>query len=717
MKKFTFLALAVPMSTAAHLLAQTPVTQMHEVVVTASPLGRSAFDLAQPVSSLSGDQLQHKIAPTLGETLNGEPGVASSGFTGGASRPIIRGLADNRVTVLNNGTDVLDVSNLSPDHAPSVDSLISQSVEIVRGAATILYGSSAIGGVVNVIDNRIPTEAPPNRFKGEVDGRYNSNDDERSGAGSLDLALTQHWVLHVDGSILKTDDISISGHALDGRIRRGLSPEQRARGNEFGGDPHGFVPNTRVFTRDFGVGTSYVWDKGYVGVSFNQFLSVYGVPDDPESDDPIAPPDRVRIDMTKRQYSLRASLADPLPWLISGNFKATYIDYKHLEIDGETVGSIFKTNGVDSRLELVHQPLGKMEGSIGAQTLYRNLSVGGEESFLQPTHTLQVAGFVFEEVNLAPVRLQIGGRGEYVAVDIDSNDPALTSLKSGEGTHRDFVPLSAAAGAIYDFAQDVNAAFTARYSERAPTAEELFARGSHDATFQFLIGDPNLPKERVLGLDLSVRKQSGVVTGSVSGFYNHFFDFIDFTPTGEFEDGLRVFDYADKRADFYGGEALVDFHLLPREITIPAQHDGKSVKDIVAPGGDVTAPNPNDFYFELKSDYVHAQNATDDQPLPRIPPWRWTAALAYQSPKIGARAEVVRVDGQGRTAEFESSTPGYTFLNADLSYNFAAGPITYNAYIRGTNLTNAEGREHTSFLKEVLPLPGRSIVVGIRATF
>lgn len=700
--------------------APAAATRLQEVVVTADPLGRSAFDLAQPVGSLSGDQLKQRTAPTLGETLNGELGVVSSGFTAGASRPIIRGLADNRVTVLNNGTDVIDVSNLSPDHAPSVDPLISQQVEVVRGAATILYGSSAIGGVVNILDDRIPTELPANGFKGELDSRYDSNDHERSGAGSIDLALGQHWVLHLDGSMTKTDDISIPGHALDGRIRGELSPEQEDRGNVFGGDPDGFVPNTRVFTRDFGVGLSYLWAKGYLGASFNQFLSVYGVPDDPEVDDPVTRPDRTTLDITKRQYSLRGSITDPFPGIASANLKATYVDYRHLELDGAAIGSIFKTNGVDSRLELVHDPIGLFEGSVGAQVLYRNLSVGGDESFLQPTHTLQAAGFVFEEVKLAPVpvRLQVGGRVEYVGVKIDSDDPALTSLEPGEATHHDFLPVSAAAGAIYDFAKDVNAALTVRYSERAPTAEELFARGSHDATFQSLVGDPSLSTEKVLGVDLSLRKEAGVVTGSVSVFYNHFFNFIDFTPTGAFIDDLRVFDYAPKRADFDGGEALLDFHLLPREITIPASvSDGKTVKDLVAPGGGTTAPNPNDFYFELKSDYVHAEDATDDEPLPRIPPWRWTAALDYESPRIGARVEVVRVDGQGRTAEFEPSTPAYTLLNASTSYTFTCGPVTYNAYVRGDNLLNAEAREHTSFLNEVLPLPGRSIVVGVRATF
>ncbi len=242
--------------------AATPATQLPEVVVTASPLGQTAYDLAQPVSVLTDKQLKLKLAPTLGDTLQGEPGVAASGFTEGASRPIIRGLSENRVRVLNNGTEVFDVSNLSPDHAPSVDSAIAQSVEVVRGPATILYGSGAIGGLVNVVDNRIATETPAHRFSGELDARFGSVNLERSGALSLNIGLTDHLVLHLDGSMLRTDDVAIPGYALVDRIRGELTSEQRARGSAFGGDPHGFVPNTKIFTRDFGIGLSWVGERG-----------------------------------------------------------------------------------------------------------------------------------------------------------------------------------------------------------------------------------------------------------------------------------------------------------------------------------------------------------------------------------------------------------------------------------------------------------------------
>ncbi len=204
------------------------MVQLEQVVVTASPLGLSTFDLAQPVSVLSGKQLQLKLAPTLGETLNGEPGIVGSNFAPGASRPIIRGLADNRVLVLNNGTDIFDVSNLSPDHTPSVQPLLAQRIEVVRGAATILYGSSAIGGVVNVLDNRIPTEVPLEAIKGEIASRFESIDLERSGAASFDIRATDHIVLHIDGAIRRTEDLRIPDYALVDRIRRANSARRKS---------------------------------------------------------------------------------------------------------------------------------------------------------------------------------------------------------------------------------------------------------------------------------------------------------------------------------------------------------------------------------------------------------------------------------------------------------------------------------------------------------
>lgn len=696
----------------------SPATaETERVVITGGEIGRSATDSAQAVTVLNENTLKERTTPTLGDTLGNEPGIGASGFTAGASRPVIRGLADNRVRVLNDSTEVFDVSNLSPDHAPSLSPLLSQSIEVIRGPATILFGSGAIGGVVNVVDNRIPVEAPPNMFSGEVDGRFDSADLERSGAISLTLAVTPHIVLHADGTILRTDNRRIPGFALDQRIQAGLTPEQFA-GRGFGQNPYGEVPNTSVETKDFAVGASYVWDKGYFGASFNQFLSFYGVPDDPEVDDPMTPPAHVHLDVTKRQVNVRSSIVEPFPWFSSANLKFVYTDYMHNELDDNAVGSTFKTNGVDSRLEFLHKPIGFFEGSIGTQVFFKDLSVLGDLPFLQPTETIQVAGFIFEEVKLSPFRLQFGARVEHQSTEIDSSDPSLTSLTSPDQKQQEFWPISVAAGAIYDFAQNWQLALNLTRSQRAPTAQELFARGPHDATFQFIIGDPNLGLETAYAVDLSLRKTAGAVTGTLSGFYYYYDGFIDFTPTADFEEGLRVFVYTPKKAQFFGGEAQVDFHLLPSTLTRTAEpSDSKSVKNVITGSNGEPEKNPNDLFLRLRADYVRAEDADTGDPLPRITPFRFSASLNYESEHWVGSIEGQRVNRQNRVAEFETSTPGYTFLNASIGYKFQWGR-TYNyLFVRGTNLTDEEARDHLSFLKEVLPLAGRGVTVGYRTTF
>ena len=693
------------------------IAEAEPVVVSGGAIERSETDTAQPVTVLTEEDLKTRAQPTLGDTLGAQPGIAGSGFTAGASRPIIRGQSDNRVRVLNNGTEVFDVSNLSPDHAPSVSPLLSQSIEVVRGPATILYGSGAIGGVVNVTDNLIPVEQPPEPLSGEVDARFDSADLERSGAMALTLSPFQHWVIHAEGTILRTDDRSIPGFALDQRIRSELTPQQR-RNRGFGGNPFGEAPNTFVETKDFGIGTSYVWSKGYIGASYSRFLSDYGVPDNPEVDEPGVPPARVHLDVRKDQYNVRSSIVDPFPWFSTANLKFVYTDYKHDEIDGDSVGATFKTKGVDSRIELVHQAAGPFEGSIGSQIFYKELSVSGREAFLQPTENLAVAAFIFEEAKLPPLRLQFGARVERNSVSIDSSDPRLTSLTSPSQKNQEFWPVSAAAGAIWDFTGDWQLALNLAYSQRAPTPEELFARGPHAATFQFIVGDPNLGVEMNRTIDLSLRRTAGRVTGFISGFYTSYDGFIDFAPTNQFEDRLRVFVYTPKKAAFYGGEARADFHFLPANLPRNSDSsDPKSVKNVITGDEQATQKNPNDLYLRLQADYVHAEDVATGEPLPRITPLRCGISLNYESKHWLASIEGQRVDAQNRVARFETPTPGYTFLNASIGYKFQWGR-TYNyLYLRGTNLLDAEARDHLSFLKEVLPLPGRGVVAGLRTAF
>lgn len=306
-------------------------------------------------------------------------------------------------------------------------------------------------------------------------------------------------------------------------------------------------------------------------------------------------------------------------------------------------------------------------------------------------------------------------------MEIDSSDPALTSLTSPDQKQLNFLPVSAAVGLIYEFARDYRLALNVSFSQRAPTAEELYARGPHDATFQYLVGDPNLGVETSRSVDLSLRKENGIVTGSISGFYTRFDDFIAFSPSAEVIDGLQVFNYTPKTAEFYGGEAQVQFHLLPltlaSETPPSAPDDPKSVKSMITGAQPERQKNPNDLFLDLRTDYVHAEDVDAGQPLPRITPLRYSASLNYRSAKWEAKIEGQRVNSQDRVAPFETSTPGYTFLNASVGYNFRVGPTYVNLYLRGTNLTNEEARDHLSFLKDVLPLAGRSVLVGMRTTF
>jgi iron complex outermembrane receptor protein len=717
------LATAVPAQDAVRPAASpTPAVtgETERVIVVGGAIEQSETDKAQSVTILNENALKQKAAPNLGDTLSNEPGIAGSGFTAGSSRPVIRGQSDNRVRVLNNGTEVFDVSNLSPDHAPSVSALLSHSIEVVRGPATILFGSGAIGGVVNVSDDLIPVEQPATAFSGEFGGRANSADDERSGAFHLTLSPVKHVVLHGQFSYTQTDDRSIPGFALNERMRALLTPAQAA-GRGFGQNPEGTVPNTFVETKDFSFGTSYVWDKGYIGASYTQFLSEYGVPFNPETHDPAEPLSPVHLEVDKRQFNARSSIVEPLPWLSNANAKFVYTDYEHQEIEGGEVGATFKTSGIDSRLELVHKPAGLFEGSIGGQFFYKELSVIGDEAFLQPTQTTQIAAFLFEELKLGKVRLQFGARLEHQSVHVDNADPILTSLTSPDQQEQNFLPISGAAGVLYDFVEGWQLAINGTYSQRAPTAEELFARGPHEATFQFIVGNPNLSEEKNVGVDLSLRKTEGAVTGSISAFYNHYDGYIDFAPTGGFEDGLNVFVYTPKTAEFYGGEAKADFHLLPLTITQTENQeatDAKSVKNVITGEKNTERQkNPNDLFLRLQADYVRATDLDSGDPLPRITPLRFTASLNYQGENWNASIEGQRVNEQDRVAQFERATPGYTFLNASVGYKFRTGSIHNYLYVKGTNLTNEEARDHLSFLKEVLPLAGRGVTVGFRTTF
>ena len=678
--------------------APTEEAAHERVVVSSTPLGGDLFEQTQSVTVLTGEELELKLEPTIGETLNREPGISSTYFGPGASRPVIRGLGEDRIRVLQNGVTTIDVSNVSPDHAVSAEPLTIKTIDVVRGPATLLYGPNTVGGVVNLIDNRIPTEPLQRPLMGKADARFSTAEEQRSGAGLVEFQLGR-VVVHLDGFKRATEDVEIPGFARSERLRR-LQPLPEGER-----EPRGTLPNSAGESEGGAAGASYVWEGGYAGASYSVFDSNYGT---------VAEPD-VTIDLEQRRWDVRGAFNKPFAPVKAINYKWSLSEYTHTEFEGEEVGTVFDVEGYDGRLEVLHEKLGLFEGGVGYQTQRTDFSALGEEAFLPQVETETHAAFVFEEIALSKVRLQFGGRYDHQANDRRANEmfgPALS---------RDFDAFSGSAGIVYTPVDPYVIAFSVAYTQRPPTYVELFANGPHLATNAFEVGDPELGKEESLALDLSFRKTSGRITGAISLFYNRFSDFITAEPTGGFsegeeegEEGLPIFAYRPADAHFLGGELEAIVHITEHPRTEPAATQTFDAKGVAID----SVHSPHHLHVELKADYVYAQNRETDRSLPRITPFRTSAALVYGwHDRFNARIEGQYAHEQNRTAEFELPTDGYFLLNVSVSYRLPVRSAEFEIYVKGTNLTNEEARLHTSFLKDIAPLAGRGALLGVRASF
>jgi len=664
---------------------------LEEMVVTASPDDRTLFEQVQPATVLKGQQLLLNLQPTLGETLGQQPGVSSTYFGPGASRPIIRGLGDDRVRVLQNGTSVLDVSNVSPDHAVATDPLSIRSIEVVRGPATLLYGPNTVGGVVNVIDDRIPTERFLGKWpSGSFATSLGSADDSESISGDLTFGKGP-LVFHLDGFSRETEDLAIPGYARSASLRATapLAPGEA--------EPYGILPNSATESKGAGLGASYVWDKGYFGLSYSGVDSLYGT---------VAEPD-VTIDLRQRRWDARGAFREPAAWIKELEYKFGYSDYAHTEFEGAEPGTEFLIEGYNGRIELLHEKLGPFEGAFGFETQDSKFSALGAEAFLPSVENQTNSVFIFEEVPFGKTRFQFGARYDRQTNETEA-DAAF-----GPGLEREFDAFSTSAGIVYNPSPDYAVALSLAYTQRPPTYVELFANGPHVATGTFEVGDADLDTEDSVSIDLSLRKKAGRVTGSASVFYYRFDNFISLASTGnDFTDPdsgelIPIYAYNAVGADFYGGEIETTFHLLEPAPAPPA--DAKS------PLEPVIADQRLDLI--LRGDYTHAENRDTSEPLPRIPPFRGMAALDYQRGAWGARLEGQYAAHQDRHDANELPTDAYFLVNAALSYKLQLGDVDTTFYVKGVNLTDEEARQSSSILKDIAPLAGRGIVAGMRAEF
>jgi iron complex outermembrane receptor protein len=623
--------------------------KLDAIVVNAVPLGQNADQIVAPVAVLAGSALDDAKGVSLGETVSSIPGVQSSALGTAVGRPVIRGLDGPRVAVLENGLSSQDVSNVSQDHAVTLEPFLADQIEVLKGPATLLYGSGAIGGVVNVVDGRVPEKAPDNGFAGRAEMRHDSVSDGKTGLLRLDAGNDQ-FAIHVDGMHRDNQDYDIPG---------------------------GTLANSAVKTSSGSVGASLLGTWGYLGMSVSRFLDLYGSPAEPgdaaEGEDPV------HIKMAQTNYTLKGGLVKPFDGIDKIEFSLGHGSYQHVEFDGDVPGTTFATTSNQGRLVVTHEPVAGWVGAFGVQTQHREFSAVGDETFVPATATNGVGVFLTEQRDFGPVKLELGARHDKQSVDPDN------------GPKRDFAPNSFSAGAAWRFAEQWHLSLNLDHAERAPSEEELFANGPHDASNTFEIGS-DLQKEKSNQAELGLHFHGDVVEGKVAVYYNKYRNFIYLADTGEIEDDLPVRIWSQNDATFRGAEAEATFHL--------------------AKG---TAGN---WDLRVFGDTVRATLSDGAGNVPRIPAGRVGSTLSWKADGLRASLGAVRYMKQDKVAAFETDTAGYTLVNAHFAWTFVNDDRSqWEAFIDGNNLTNQTARPATSLFKDVAPMPGRNVSLGVRAYF
>lgn len=677
----------------AQTAAAAATATLKEVTVTGNPLG--AADRVVPAEQLSGEDLTIQSRTTLGETLDGQPGVSSTYFGPNASRPIIRGQDGDRIRILQNGGATLDASALSFDHAVPTEALTTERIEVLRGPGALLYGGSAVGGVVNVIDNRIPRE-PVQGVTGKLDAGLATGNGERSGAAMVE-AGNDRYALHVDAFDRRTDDVRVP---LQLACEKPGSPGLARR-----------ICNSASSTHGGAVGGTMFFDHGYLGASAGTYRSNYGT----------VAEDDVKIGMRSNTYAVEGEWRVNAGPLQSLKARLGHTDYQHTEFEGGVAGTTFRNNGNDLRIEARHQPWGALQGMIGLQAESSRFSAEGEEAFAPASHTRSTALFAYEEYGTSWGKLTFGARTEQVKVQ-SFGSPDVDRFFVGS---RDFNPHSAALGALVNLTPQWQLTSNLAYTQRAPKDYELFANGPHVATAAWETGDTSLGLEKSTGIDLGAAWKGGPHKFSVNAYATRFSNYIGLTPTGDVlteqgernppsgtDDTLPEYRYQGVRARFYGLEASGTVRLLGAGGVAAAPAQGAAAGSTLD--------------LRLRGDLVRATNSDTGQPLPRIAPARVGASLAWAQGAWRAGVGFDHLAAQNRVpADGSRATSAYTLWNASLGYrtDVSVGGRRSSLlwYARLDNIGNQLAYSATSILTTTAypraPLPGRSLKVGLRADF
>ncbi|MBK1880280.1 TonB-dependent receptor [Pelagicoccus mobilis] len=705
--------------------------ELDAVLVTASPFVERKVELVVPATELSGEALRRAGESSLGATLSGEPGVHSSYYGPGAGRPVIRGFDGDRIRILNQGMDSFDVSQTSPDHGVSIEPLFAEDIEVVRGPASLLYGNAAIGGVVNVIGKELPRERAELPFSGQFETFYGSVSDEKS----VGLALQGgegNFAWSAGFLDRQSNDFEIPGFAesiyqMEAEEHDEHDHEDEDEHHEDEHDDHeeeevfGVLENSFVDTRSGYVGLAWFGDNGSLAVSYSEYGSDYGVPghshahghhdeheegeeheeegehhededEEEHHDEGEHGEEGVAIDLDQSRFSLRGELLNPVDFLKSLELDLAFGDYRHAELEGDEVGTVFERDGYELRLTGVHSPVGDFNGAFGFQAKVDDFSAVGEEAFIPSSETAQYGIFAVERLNQEWGAWEFGARLE--TVDVDPVDASLGD--------RSFDTVNASAGLVSRLSESSVLSANLVYAERAPNASELFAFGPHVGTQTFEIGDATLGEESSTSLDVSYRLTAGRVTGEVTAFYSDFSDyvylqFLDHEDVeemyGELDtDGLDVFKATAVDAKFYGFEVDLRYHIIDEADR--AMHV--------------------DFLY----DQTRATNESFDTNLPRIPTRRVGARYEYAFGPWLMGAEGRWNDSASHRGPNQLPTDSYMLWGADVRYRMVLNErAIVDLFAIGTNLGDEEARPNTSFLKDLAPMPGRSVRVGLRTSF
>ena len=637
--------------------------KLKTVVVKGTAIGGQVTAVS-PTLILASADLDRLAQSNIGDLLADLPGVASSYFGPNSGRPVIRGLDGDRLKITQNGVNSLDASSSSPDHAVSVDPLAIREAQVLRGPAALLYSTSILGGVINLVDARIPDQRLAQRQS--VTGRIGSVDGLRS-VGVLAEGSAGSFSYHVDGFDKSTDDLRT---------------------------PVGRIADTSSDNRGAGVGFSYLTSNGYVGLSYSGLDSTYGVA---EQD--------ISIGLEQRRWDLAGKAEVAGSVVRSVAYRVGVADYAHTEFEAGAPGSTFTNEGWDGRVDLELVKIGSVEGVVGLQASRFDFGVIGDEAFLPDTRNSAMATFGSFVQNLAAdQRLRYGFRIEHAQVDasawthagVATNPPADSAS---------FTPASFA----FAWAKDLNPTWTSTINltrtERAPNFQELYADGPHVATDVYEVGDRNLGKEQGFGLEWELAKVRGPLSGSFSVYYNRFSSFIalqrngygpniggggpDYSSGGA--DELPRYDFTSVPADFFGSEVKVNFQF-------------------------VDTPDSK-FGLEWYGDFVRASNTDTSEALPRISPGRIGAALHGLESGWTWRLDATYHFAQNHTAPDETRTAGFTMVGASLAHPIKFAQLDGQFTLRAINLLDQEARNASSFIKDALPMPGRGIEAGLRLNF